>query len=124
MRILSGLAFAAFLACLTSAIAQTPNSAVASPAVQKEFDDFLAKFRAALKANNSAALTSMSKAPLDNKDYLQNVAKKRACLLTGKATYGRDGNNDDTYDIFCGEVGFAFTKTPSGFFLTDIGPND
>jgi hypothetical protein len=33
------------------AFAQAPKKAVASPALQKEFDGFIEKFRAALKSN-------------------------------------------------------------------------
>ena len=36
--------------------AQAPKKAVASPALQKEFDGFIGKFRAALKVNDSAAV--------------------------------------------------------------------
>ena len=44
-----------------SALAQAPKKAVASPALQKEFDGFIAKFRAALKANDSAAVAGMTR---------------------------------------------------------------
>jgi len=44
-----------------SAVAQAPKKAVASPALQKEFDGFIGKFRAALKGNDSAAVAGMTR---------------------------------------------------------------
>ena len=51
MKTMSGIALAATLALLAPAFAQAPKKAVASPALQKEFDGFIEKFRAALKSN-------------------------------------------------------------------------
>ena len=48
---------------------------------------------------------------------LNFTAKNRACIQRGKAVYARDGENNDNYFIFCGELIFVFTKTPAGSFL-------
>jgi hypothetical protein len=136
MKILSRLVLAAALALLAApAFAQAPKQATASPALQKEFDGFIAKFRAALKANDSAAVASMTRLPFDSstRDAAQFravayprdfTAKTRACLQRRKAVYDRDGLNNDNYFIFCGEEIFVFTKTPAGFLFTEIGMND
>ena len=117
--------------------AQAPKKAVASPALQKEFDGFIGKFRAALKANDSAAVAGMSRLPFMNDDSIRDAAqfrekiykpeftaKKRACIQRGKAVYDRDGENNDNFFIFCGQDIFTFTRTPAGFLFTDIGMND
>ena len=109
----------------------------ASAALQKEFAGFIEKFRAALKANNSAAVASMTRLPFMNDDSTRDAAqfheriykpdftpKNRACIQGGKAIYDRDGDNNDSYSIFCGERIFVFTKTPAGFLFTDISVND
>ena len=137
MKILSRIVLAAALAHLAPAFAQAPKKAVASPALQKEFDGFIAKFRAALKANDFAAVAGMTRLPYMNdssirdaaqfraKIYLPDfTAKNRACIQRGKAVYDRDGENNDNYFIFCGEDIFVFTKTPAGFLFTEIGHND
>jgi len=137
MKILSGIAFAAALTALGPAFAQAPKDAVASPALQKEFDGFIAKFRAALKSNDSAAVTGMTKLPYGQDDTKFDAAqfrakeypslftaKNRACIQRGKAVYDRDGLNHDNYFIFCGEMIFVFTKGPSGFLFIEVGVND
>jgi hypothetical protein len=119
------------------AMAQTPKKAVASPALQAEFDGFIAGFRRALKANDSAAVASMTKLPfMGDKAYSDAAqfsakgypaffpAKDRACIERKKAVYDRDQENNDNYFIFCGERIFTFTRTPTGFRFTDIGVND
>jgi hypothetical protein len=115
---------AAVLAGLSPAVAETPAAAVAPPAVQSEFVAFLARFRAALKAKDAAAIAGMTRMTLDEKSYMRELTEKRACVLREKAVYDRDPSNNDTYAIFCGEVLFGFTKTASGFLFTDISPND
>ena len=122
---------------LAPAFAQAPKQAVASPAVQKEFDGFIAKFRAALKANDSAAVAGMTRLPFmqdastrDAAQFRDKIykreftAKKRACIQRAKAVYGRDGENNDNFFIFCGQDIFVFTKTPAGFLFTEVGVND
>jgi hypothetical protein len=130
---------AAALLQLAPAFAQKnpAKNDVASPAVKKEFDGFIAKFRAALKANDSVAVAGMTRLPFMNDDAIRDAAqfnekiyktdfkaKNRACLQRGKAVYNRDGENKDNFFIFCGEQIFVFTNTPAGFLFTDISVND
>ncbi|MDH7795769.1 MULTISPECIES: hypothetical protein [unclassified Beijerinckia] len=134
MKLLSGLLLAAALTQLAPAFAQAPKKAVASPALQQEFDGFIAKFRAALKANDSTAVAGMTRLPFEEsrdiaqfraKAYPANfTSKNRTCLQRGKTVYDRDQLNNDNYFIFCGNSIFVFTKTPSGFLFTDVGAND
>ncbi len=137
MRVLSGIVLAADLAHPAPALAQAPKKAVAPAAMQKEFSDFLAKFRAALKANDPAAVAGMARLPFESDDSVRDAAqfrakiyppeftaRNRACLQREKAVYDRDGENNDNYFIFCGELIFVFTKTPAGFLLTDVHAND
>lgn len=119
MKILPGLVLAAALAQLAPAFAQTPKppkQAVASHDLQKEFAGFIAKFRAALKANDAAAVAGMTRLPFmkdasirdaaqfREKIYKQDfTAKTRACIQRSRAVYDRDQLNNDNYFIFCGE---------------------
>jgi hypothetical protein len=125
------------LAHAAPAVAEAPKQAIASPALQKEFDAFIAKFRAALKANDSAAVAGMTRLPFANNDAYRDAAqfrakaypqyftpKNRACIQRSKAVYDRDQEGDDNYFIFCGQLIFVFTKTPAGFLFTDVGAND
>ncbi|MBX3533763.1 MAG: hypothetical protein KF826_05375, partial [Xanthobacteraceae bacterium] len=83
------------------AFAQTPNTQapdtdVASPALQKEFEAFIAKFRAALKANDASAIAEMTKFPfgadpsVDAAQFRAKTyrsifnAKIRTCIQRGK----------------------------------------
>ena len=122
---------------LTPVFAQAPKKAVAPPELQKEFDGFVSKFRAALKANDSAAVAGMTRLPFMADSSIRDAAqfraktypaiftaKHRACLQRGKAVYDRDGENNDNYFIFCGQTIFVFTKTPTGFLFTETGVND
>ena len=131
------IVLAAALMQLAPAFAQAPKHAVAPAALQKEFDGFIRKFRAALKANDPAAVAGMTRLPFmqngstsDAAQFREKVykrdftAKNRACIQRGKATYDRDGENNDNFFIFCGETIFVFTKTPAGFLFTEIGVND
>ena len=136
MGLLLKMTLAAALATLAPAAAQAKDP-VAPPAVQQEFEDFIAKFRAALKANDSAAVASMTKLPFMNESATSDAAqfraktypttftaKNRACIQRGKAVYDRDQEKNDNYFIFCGEQIFVFTRTPAGFLFTDVGVND
>ena len=137
MKFLLRIVLAAALVHLAPAFAQAPKNAVAPPALQKEFDGFIDKFRAALKANDAAAVAGMTRLPFMNdgsirdaaqfreKVYKRNfTAKDRACIQRGKAVYDRDGENNDNYVIFSGQTIFVFTKTPAGFLFTEVGMND
>ena len=135
MKLLLRIALAAALVHLAPAFAQAPKKA--SPALQQEFDGFMEKFRAALKANDSAAVAGMTRLPFMNDSAIRDAAqfraktyptsftaKNRACIQRGKAVYDRDGENNDNFFIFCGQQIFVFTKTPAGFLFTEIGVND
>lgn len=135
MRIFSMIVLASILMSSTLALAQAPKKA--SPVVQAEFEGFIAKFRAALKANDAAAVAGMTRLPfMGDKAYSDAAqfrakgyreffpAKDRACIQRKKAIYDRDGENNDTYHVFCGESIFTFTRTPAGFLFTDVGMND
>lgn len=136
MKFLLSLVLAATLA--TPAIAApAPKDPVASPELQKEFASFIEKFRAAVKANDPAAVAGMSKMPFVNHTDMRSAAefrdkvyktnftpKVRACIQRAKAVYDRDGDNNDNFFIFCGDEIYIFTKTPTGFQFTEIGVND
>ncbi|SEN16563.1 hypothetical protein [Bradyrhizobium sp. OK095] len=137
MEFLLRMMLATALVTLAPAAAQAPKKAVASPAVQKEFDGFIEKFRAALKINDSAAVAGMTRLPFMNdkairdaaqfraKIYLTSfTAKNRACIQRGKAVYDPDQENNDSYVVVCGDDIFVFARTPAGFLFTDIGAND
>ena len=137
MKSLSGILLAIALSHSVPTFAQAPKPAAASPALQKEFDGFIAKFRTALKANDSAAVAGMTRLPFMSNSFISDAArfrvevyqrsftaKNRACIQRGKAVYDRDQLNNDNYFVFCGNLIFVFTKTPSGFLFTEIGNND
>lgn len=133
MKTLPALAIAAALASLAPAFAQAPKPATASAAVQKEFGDFIGRFRAALKANDAAAVAGMTKLPYMGDASIADAAefrakawpsdfnaKNRTCLQRTKPVYDRDGANNEIYAIACGGSIFTFTRTSAGFQLTDV----
>ncbi|MBX3522864.1 MAG: hypothetical protein KF807_06630 [Xanthobacteraceae bacterium] len=115
---------------------QAPDTDVASPALQKEFEAFIAKFRAALKANDASAVAEMTKFPfgadpsVDAAQFRAKTyrsifnAKIRTCIQRGKGVYSRDDYKNESYFIFCDDDIFVFTKTPAGFLFTEVGVND
>src|SRR4051812_19222025 len=116
MTILSRIVLAVALAYVAPAVAEAPKEAVASQALRKEFDGFIAKFRAALKANDSAAVAGMTRLPFENDDAYRDAAqfrakaypryftaKNRACILRGRAVYDRNQDGNEAYFIFCGQ---------------------
>jgi len=135
MRILPGIAVAAALLQVVPVFAQAPGKA--PPAVQKEFDGFIAKFRTALKANDAATVATMTRLPFMADDSIRDAAqfrakayprdftaKNRACLQRTKPVHAVDGNKNDVYSVICGESIFTFTRTPAGFLFTDLDTND
>jgi len=138
MKLLLKIALAAALVNVAPAIAApAPKTAVASPEVKKEFEGFIAKFRAAVKANDSTVVAGLTQLPFmkdtaigDAAQFRDKIykdsftAKTRACLQRSKAIFDRDGYKNDYYSIFCGEDIFVFTRTPAGFLFTDISVND
>lgn len=137
MTMLLRLMFAATLVHANPAFPQGSKQAIVSPSVQAEFVAFIAKFRAALKANDPVAIASMTRLPFDHDGPIRDAAqfrakvypsvftaKNRACIQRGKAVYDRDGNNNENYFIFCGQLIFVFTRTSVGFRFTEISAND
>src|SRR6476659_7988154 len=78
MRFLLRIVLAAALLHVVPAFAQTPKKAVASPALQKEFDGFIEKFRAALKTDDAAAVAGMTRLPFMNDSAVRDAAQFRA----------------------------------------------
>ncbi|MBX3512077.1 MAG: hypothetical protein KIT15_03535 [Xanthobacteraceae bacterium] len=141
MKALLRIALTIALVNSVPAFAQTPNTQapdtdVASPALQKEFEAFIAKFRAALKANDASAIAEMTKFPfgadpsVDAAQFRAKTyrsifnAKIRTCIQRGKGVYSRDDYKNESYFIFCDDDIFVFTKTPAGFLFTEVGVND
>lgn len=128
---------AAILLIPAAAFAQAPKKAPAPRAVQTEFEAFIAKFRAALAANDSSSIAGMTKLPfMGDKTYADAArfrakaypdfftAKNRACIQRTRAVYDRDGDNNDVYHLSCDGDIFTFTRSPAGFLFTDAGAND
>ncbi|KAA2237592.1 hypothetical protein F0L46_10455 [Salinarimonas soli] len=117
------------------ALAKAPREAAASAAVQKDFSAFIARFRVALKSNDAAAVTGMTKLPFEDDDtdaahfrtkgypriFTPSV---RACIQRNKVFYDRGDDGNDYVSIFCGEVIFIFSRTQAGFLFTGTHPND
>ena len=140
-------AFRTLLASLPvlAAMAFAPHGALAqnkptkpTPALQKEYDSFIAAFRAALKANDAAAVTSMTRMPFSHDNGRIDAAefrakaypyyftpRHRACIQTVKGVYDVDGLNQHNFVIVCSdETMFIFTKMENGFKFTTAGEAD
>lgn len=137
MNILIRIALATTLLNPAATLAHAAKKAAAPHAIQSEFDGFIAKFRAAVKANDSAAVAGMTKLPfMEDKTYSDAAQfrakaypefftrKNRACIQREKAVYDRDEENNDNYHVSCYENIFTFTRTSSGFQFTDVSVND
>lgn len=128
------------LACLLgSLVIGTVSSAQAQRApadIQKDYDAFIAKFRVALKANDAAAVTGMTKLPfhageMREADYFRAnlygkifTPKVRACLQRARGVYDRAPDGSENFTAFCGEEMFIFTRTKDGFKFAETGVND
>ena len=77
MGFLLRIVLAAALVSLAPGVVQAKN-AVASPALQKEFDGFIEKFRAALRTNDSVAVAGMTRLPFMNDNAIRDAAQFRA----------------------------------------------
>lgn len=130
------LATGVVASALSTASAQTKPTK-AAPALQQEFNAFIGKFRAALKANNADAVTAMTRIPFFFDHEMRDAAvfrakvypayftaRNRSCLQRGKGVYDMDGLKNHNFFIFCGQQIFIFTKTPAGFLFTEVGVND
>lgn len=128
------LFFGAIVIASTSAAYAQDKPAPA--AIQKDYDQFIGKFRGALKANDAAAVTGMTKFPyywdeMRDATYFQKnlyskifTTKVRACLARGKGFYDRSPEGSDNFTVFCGEETYLFTRTPDGFRFAETGVND
>jgi hypothetical protein len=104
--------------------------------IQKDYDQFIGKFRGALKANDGAAVTEMTKFPfywdqMRDADYFRKniygkifTTKVRNCIARGKGVYDRAPDGSVNFTHFCGEETYLFTKTPDGFRFAETGVND
>jgi hypothetical protein len=52
------------------------------------------------------------------------TAKARRCLAVARPKGQPNGVADMEYAAFCGQLIFGFSKTPAGWKLTDISPDD
>lgn len=128
---------AVFLAAFAICAAASTAHAQRAPAdVQMDYDRFILKFRAALKANDGAAVAELTQFPFywnemrDAAYFRKNVygkiftANARGCVARGKGVYGRAPDGHDNFSVFCGKDLFLFTKTPGGFRFAEVGAND
>jgi len=82
MKVWLRIVLAAALVHLAPAFAQALKKAVASPALQKEFDCFITKFHAGLKANDSAAVAGMTRLPYMNDTSIRNATQFRERFIS------------------------------------------
>lgn len=110
--------------------------ATAAPAVGADdgFAAFWPTFAAAVAKDDQAALARMvvlservdQAAPLTfakfHADSLGPAARR--CLAKAKPKRDVDETGQVTYDAFCGEVIYSFSRSGGAWKLTDIGAND
>jgi hypothetical protein len=110
--------------------------ALATPALAKPADGFAAfwgAFATAAANDDTKALASMvvigpglgdagtSFAKL-HREYLGPAARR--CLVKAKPLRDVDGQGAVTYEAFCGQVIYVFSKPGDAWKLTDLGAND
>ena len=119
-RLCGGVAIAAVLAL----------PAAAAPA--DGFAAFWTGFAAAAARNDGTALASMVAIGPGLGDYKSFAAfhaqalnaRARRCLASAKPTRDVGGAGPTSYEAFCGETIFGFTKVGGTWKLTDLGVND
>lgn len=101
-------------------------------AAPDDFAAFWQSFSQAAGKNDRAALLAMTKLPFLYEDKPREAAefdviykglfgpKARACLAKAKPVKDQDGS----YDAFCGQTIFIFTKQGDGWRFADFGAND
>jgi hypothetical protein len=109
---------------------------LATPALAAPTDGFAAfwpTFAAAAAKDDARALASMvvqgpglgdaagSFAKL-HKDYLGPSARR--CLAKAEPRRDADGQGAPTYEAFCGQIIYVFSKVGGAWKLTDLGAND
>jgi hypothetical protein len=117
---------------MTVAIALSLTTpALANPA--DGFAAFWSAFAAAATKDDTKALTSMvvigpglgdagtSFAKL-HREYLGRAARR--CLVKAKPLRDVDGQGAVTYEAFCGQIIYVFSKPGDTWKLTDLGSND
>jgi hypothetical protein len=103
------------------------NTEKAPPAVQAEFNTFIAKFRAAVKANDAVAVTALTKFPFrqmsnmrDENTFQKQVYPKlfntriRDCVQKTRPVYSLDGQGNYNYSLLCGKSLLLIEKAASG----------
>jgi hypothetical protein len=110
--------------------------ALTTPALAKPADGFAvfwSAFAAAASKDDARALASMvvigpglgdagtSFAKL-HREYLGPVARR--CLVSAKPLREVDGQGAVTYEAFCGQIIYVFSKPGDAWKLTDLGSND
>jgi hypothetical protein len=103
------------------------NTEKAPPAVQAEFNTFIAKFRAAMKANDATAVTSMTRFPFLHMSDLRDepafrkqiypkffTARLRDCVQKARPVYALDGLKNHNFTIFCGKIMLLIEKPAAG----------
>jgi len=124
---MAAVALASVGACAigASAAAAAPNDGFAA---------FYKTFAAAIAKDDQQALARMVvlSAALDDNDTPLTFAKfhhadlgpaARRCLAKGGAERN-DGSDVPSYFVTCGHTMYAFSKTPAGWRLTDLSPDD
>ncbi len=120
-------------AVLVLAIASLSGPVVAQnrdkppPAVQAEFNAFVGKFRAAVKANDATAVTAMTKFPFrqmgnhhDENAFRKQVypklftARIRDCVQKARPIYELDGQDNHSFSIMCGKALLLIEKPGTG----------
>src|SRR6478752_3626239 len=89
--------------------------------IQKDYDQFIGKFRDALKKNDAAAVTGMTRFPyywdeMRDAAYFQKnlyskifTTKVRNCIARGEGVYDRAPDGSESFSVFCGEENYIFT---------------
>ena len=119
----------ATVALLTLIISSVPSQTSAN---QETFASFWKTFKAAIARNDREAVADLTKLPFlydsherDRAGFLKIYSqlftrKVRRCIATAKTV--REG---DSYDVFCGELIFYFSKDTDGKYkLREFGVND
>lgn len=96
-----------------------------------EFQTFWHKFAAAIEKNDKVAVVAMTKLPymydgkmLNREQFLKKYdsifdPKSRKCIPKQKPLRDRD-----SWEVFCGEEIFLFSKVNGKYMFTEIGVND
>jgi len=122
-------------AVLAAACLSLAAGPMASAAGDDGFAAFWRGFAAAVAKDDQAALATMVVLGpgLDDNDQPLTFAKfhtadlkasARRCLAKAHPRPDVDGTGATTYEAFCGEVIFVFSKTGNGWKLTDLSPDD